>query len=66
VRKLKGLLMSILFLVCTVTLGFNIQLAKSEPTTRVVPDDYEKIQWAVGNASDGDSVFVRAGTYYRP
>jgi parallel beta-helix repeat protein len=29
-----------------------------------VPDDFEKIQWAVGNASDGDTIFVRAGTYY--
>ena len=29
-----------------------------------VPDDYEKIQWAVGNASAGDTVFVEAGTYY--
>jgi parallel beta-helix repeat protein len=29
-----------------------------------VPGDYEKIQWAVGNASAGDTVFVKAGTYY--
>jgi len=29
-----------------------------------VPDDYKKIQWAVGNATDGDTIFVRAGTYY--
>jgi len=29
-----------------------------------VPDDYERIQWAVGNASSGDTVFVKAGTYY--
>jgi len=29
-----------------------------------VPDDYEKIQWAVDNASDGDTIIVRDGTYY--
>jgi len=34
------------------------------PMTIIVPDDYERIQWAVSNASDGDTVFVRAGTYY--
>jgi len=33
------------------------------PTTIIIPDDYEKIQWAIGNASDGDTIFVRAGTY---
>ena len=29
-----------------------------------VPDDYEKIQWAVDNASEGDTIIVRPGTYY--
>jgi len=32
--------------------------------TIIVPDDYEKIQWAIGNASAGETIFVRAGTYY--
>ena len=36
----------------------------ADPAEVVVPDDYEKIQWAIGNASDGDTIFVRAGTYY--
>jgi len=31
---------------------------------RIVPDQYERIQWAIGNASVGDTIFVRAGTYY--
>ena len=30
----------------------------------LVPDDYERIQWAIGNASMGDTIYVRAGTYY--
>jgi len=29
-----------------------------------VPDDYARIQWAVDNASDGDTIVVRDGTYY--
>ena len=31
--------------------------------TIYVPDDYAKIQWAVDNASYGDTIFVRNGTY---
>jgi len=37
---------------------------KAHPSEIVVPDDYEKIQWAIDNASDGDTIFVKAGTYY--
>lgn len=29
----------------------------------VVPDDYPKISWAVGNASEGDTIFVKSGVY---
>jgi len=32
--------------------------------TIYVPDDYLKIQWAVDNASEGDTIIVRNGTYY--
>jgi parallel beta-helix repeat protein len=32
-------------------------------TTIYVPDDYAKIQWAVDNASSGDTIFVYNGTY---
>jgi parallel beta-helix repeat protein len=28
-----------------------------------VPDDYEKIKWAVENATDGSTIYVRSGTY---
>ncbi|MCW4001180.1 MAG: DUF1565 domain-containing protein [Candidatus Bathyarchaeota archaeon] len=34
-----------------------------QPKTIVVPDDYPTIQSAVGNASAGDTVFVKKGTY---
>jgi parallel beta-helix repeat protein len=36
---------------------------KAEPKTIVVPDDYPTIKAAIGNASAGDTVFVKKGTY---
>jgi parallel beta-helix repeat protein len=33
------------------------------PATIYVPDDYPKIQWAVDNASAGDTIIVRDGMY---
>ena len=35
----------------------------SIPSIIYVPDDYTKIQWAVDNASAGDTIIVRDGTY---
>ena len=32
-------------------------------TTDYVPDNYAKIQWAGDNASNGDTIIVRDGTY---
>jgi nitrous oxidase accessory protein len=37
--------------------------AKAESRTIVVPDDYPTISAAVGNATDGDTIFVKKGTY---
>ena len=62
-KVITGLMLTLLF-VGMLTLAFNIRPAKAEPTTIIVPDDYEKIQWAIGNASDGDTILVRAETYY--
>jgi len=36
----------------------------SEAKTIYVPDDYARIQWAVDNASDGDTIIVRDRIYY--
>jgi nitrous oxidase accessory protein len=38
-------------------------VVKAEAQTIVVPDDYATIQWAIGNASEGDTIFVKKGTY---
>ena len=62
-KAVSGIMLTLL-LVSMLTLAFNIQPNEAEPTTIIVPDDYEKIQWAIGNASDGDTIFVWAGTYY--
>ena len=36
----------------------------AQAATIYVPDNYTKIQWAVDNASAGDTIIVRDGTYY--
>jgi serine protease len=61
-RTVSGFIFAFV-LVSSLSFALDDHLARSEPGTIIVPDDYEKIQWAVGNASDGDTVFVRAGTY---
>lgn len=29
-----------------------------------VPDDYTRIQWAIDNVTDGNTIEVQSGTYY--
>jgi nitrous oxidase accessory protein len=41
----------------------QIGLVKAESKMIIVPDDYVSIQDAIGNASKGDTVFVRKGVY---
>jgi len=42
--------------------GAGVALASA--TAIYVPDNYAKIQWAIDNASAGDTIIVRDGTYY--
>lgn len=55
---------AILYLLFTIFLmGFDISV-KASPDIIHVPNDYAKIQWAIGNATVGDTIFVSAGIYY--
>jgi parallel beta-helix repeat protein len=58
------LLVVLLVLVsCSLVLSSNIPRAESESSTITVPDDFPTIQAAINNASSGDTIFVRTGTY---
>lgn len=41
----------------------EIDIVEAEPKMIVVPDDFSKLFDAVGNASEGDTIFVKKGTY---
>ena len=55
-RKFVFLVFAFLIL----TASASVSAAK----TIYVPDDYAKIQWAVDNATAGDTIIIRDGTYY--
>ena len=55
----------LLFILCLALVSLlKINVAKAEPETIVVPDDYLTIGWALGNATEGDTIYVKKGTYY--
>ena len=64
IRKTVSGIMFTLLLTSMLTLAFNIQPVKGEPTTIIVPDEYSSIQEAINNANEEDTIFVRAGIYY--
>ena len=49
--------------VAFVLLGAFVGVSVASARTIYVPDNYAKIQWAVDNASAGDTITVRDGTY---
>jgi hypothetical protein len=48
------------------TVKFAAAKAAASPRTIIVPDDFSTIQEALGNATAGDMVYVRAGNYTIP
>lgn len=63
-KAASGIMLTLL-LTGMLTLAFNIQPAKSEPITIIVPDDYPTIQEAVNAATPGDIVYVYGPYYYQ-
>jgi len=43
---------------------FTVTLVSQSKTAIMVPDDYPTIQEAIDNAQEGDTITVKAGTYY--
>jgi hypothetical protein len=62
-RKIMSIVLVFVFLTSLVSIQPNV---KAQPKEITVPDDYPTIQEAVGNASSGDTVFVKRGIYYAP
>ena len=58
--KTLSLVFMLVFLTSLVT--FQTATVKAQTKTITVPDDYLTIQAAIGNASAGDTVFVKKGT----
>jgi len=62
-RKASSIMMLTLLLVSLVTIAINIQPIRSTPDIIIVPDHYSSIQQAINNANEGDTIFVRNGSY---
>jgi len=61
VKKSIALLLVLVFLTASCLIA--PLPANAEAKTIVVPDDYSTISAAIGNATEGDTIFVKKGTY---
>jgi parallel beta-helix repeat protein len=57
-------LLLLILLVVSIATVQPITVKANSPKTITVPDQYQTIQSAIGNASSGDTIFVKKGTYY--
>ncbi len=62
-RAFFGMTLALL-IIGTLVLAFDVRQVKGNPKTITVPDDCPTIQEAINRASEGDSIYVRAGTYH--
>jgi parallel beta-helix repeat protein len=62
-KKTINAIMLTLLLISMLTLEFNIQPARTEPSIIIVPDQYPTIQAAVNAASPRDIIYVKSGIY---
>jgi parallel beta-helix repeat protein len=62
----KKALILLLILVSSAISITEIKVAEADSRILIVPDDYPTIASALGNAKDGDTVFVKKGTYDGP
>ncbi len=62
-KKLMAAIMMTVFLFSLMAIT-EIENAQAESTNIVVPTDYSSIQEAINAATDGDTVFVKRGTYH--
>jgi len=53
----------VVFIIAIGAVLYVVHLDGIGSKTLVVPDDYATIGWAVGNATAGDTVYVKSGTY---
>jgi len=63
-KKATSAMALTLLLISLLSLAFNTQPAKTEPTTITVPYDYPTIQEAINAANIGDIIYVYNGIYY--
>ena len=62
-NRIKSTVFVLLILPLALVTFPQVNLVKTEPNTIVVPDDYSLIQGAINNANEGDTIFVKSGTY---
>ncbi len=59
--KALSLVLMFVFLISLVT--FQSATVKAQSKTITVPDEYPTITAAIGNATNGDTIFIKSGTY---